>query len=476
MSNLQGSVMRISVSMPDGVHLVAEGVMLAWKLGQTTVRLALVREFLERDKVSAEYSEKEYKLENIQSMQTVEGGVDFGETAGMAAGFQTDSEIGSHMKSLTLERELLKWGDSNHVPNDDSSDLNSALEGLAGGWDQFETNRKLFGVVTSFDEHEYTTRIDTLSPLYKQRLFDADKLAREIMGESPHGSKSDVSNIHLAEERGMVFDDSQINEEDRYGAVVRSDEPKKFGNNVSDVNYSRKDQHSPRVIMPSSVHSSKVIVENSDLVSKQTLPESIAESSEKNSFKSKLNPAVPSFIPNPEAVEFIPSANLFYPIEPSFLFQNHSNMHVFPDDTVFQYQNPNSNPSKVGINPKDRIVAPVSTKTSTLITNNFSTPSDSSAVITNDSESTPASFKLKPTAAPFNPNAAPFVISEAPRTPSHPAPGGGGVLPANKYYYSQKTGKPYFVQYRNDVVRPEVRTDEQTNVPLQSTIDQVSKN
>jgi hypothetical protein len=45
--------------------------------------------------------------------------------------------------------------------------------------------------------------------------------AARIAAEIERGDHSAMSNIHLLEERGMAIDDSQMDEEDRYGAVVR---------------------------------------------------------------------------------------------------------------------------------------------------------------------------------------------------------------------------------------------------------------
>lgn len=84
------------------------------------------------------------------------------------------------------------------------------------GWDQFDVNRRLFGVETSFDETQYTTVIDRSSEEYRRLERDVERLAAEI-----GGAGAGRTNVHLAEERGIQVDDSQMDEEDRYGAVVR---------------------------------------------------------------------------------------------------------------------------------------------------------------------------------------------------------------------------------------------------------------
>ncbi len=45
--------------------------------------------------------------------------------------------------------------------------------------------------------------------------------AARIAAEIERGDHSAAANIHMLEERGVVIDDSQMDEEDRYGAVVR---------------------------------------------------------------------------------------------------------------------------------------------------------------------------------------------------------------------------------------------------------------
>jgi PAB1-binding protein PBP1 len=53
-----------------------------------------------------------------------------------------------------------------------------------GAWDQFETNKRLFGGESTYDENLYTTRLDKSGPDYKKKEKEADRLAKEIMGVS----------------------------------------------------------------------------------------------------------------------------------------------------------------------------------------------------------------------------------------------------------------------------------------------------
>jgi PAB1-binding protein PBP1 len=64
-------------------------------------------------------------------------------------------------------------------------------------------------VKSDYDENIYTTTIDRTNPLYKQRLANAERIAREI-------ENSSAMNSHVAEERGYVVgDDSGMDEEDK---------------------------------------------------------------------------------------------------------------------------------------------------------------------------------------------------------------------------------------------------------------------
>lgn len=126
----------------------------------------------------------------------------------------TDSAISGSMGDLR-ERELQKW-EPDEVSN--STDLDYETFGKNQKWDQFAVNEELFGLKTNFEEEIYTTRLDRGSKLYREKEKIAEKLAHEIQ-------KSGSSNSHLLEERGVEIDEDDLNEEDKYGAVVRSDLP-----------------------------------------------------------------------------------------------------------------------------------------------------------------------------------------------------------------------------------------------------------
>jgi hypothetical protein len=126
-------------------------------------------------------------------------------------GFATDTEISG---SKGMERELTRW-----VPDEDDLGLGLEMESGAGGWDQFRANEELFGVKTSWNEELYTTKLDKAGGAeQRRREQEAARIAREIEGKA-------AKNPHLAEERNQKgMEDSGMDEEDRYGAVVREDD------------------------------------------------------------------------------------------------------------------------------------------------------------------------------------------------------------------------------------------------------------
>lgn len=92
---------------------------------------------------------------------------------------------------------------------EDHDDGNLNMTGSNGAWDQFETNERLYGVKSDYDENLYTTVIDRSDPLYKERSARAEKIAREI-------ESSNAMNAHVAEERGgFRIDDSGRDEEEK---------------------------------------------------------------------------------------------------------------------------------------------------------------------------------------------------------------------------------------------------------------------
>ncbi|KKY14548.1 putative pab1 binding protein [Diplodia seriata] len=127
---------------------------------------------------------------------------------GASIGFKTDSDISGHLQAR--ERDLKRW-----VPAADTDVDLSLGDNSGAGWDQFETNERLFGATSNYDEDLYTTKIDRNDPRYRDRAAKAERLAREIESGS-------ALNAHVLEERGQAaIDDSGLDEEEKYSGVKR---------------------------------------------------------------------------------------------------------------------------------------------------------------------------------------------------------------------------------------------------------------
>lgn len=131
--------------------------------------------------------------------------------------FKTDRDISAGSKFR--EREFQKW-----VP-DESTPALTLDEKSNGVWDQFKVNEEKFGVESTYDEHLYTTRINKDAKDYHERLQRAERLAREIEGLS-------TSDKHILEERGVVVDDSGMDEEDKYSGVLNDSATDTRGNEL----------------------------------------------------------------------------------------------------------------------------------------------------------------------------------------------------------------------------------------------------
>lgn len=141
---------------------------------------------------------------------------------GNASSFRTDSAI-SGARNMG-ERPLQKW------QSETPADLDGSLESMrlkpssGGAWDQFAENERRFGLKTDYNEDIYTTKIDKSHPMYKQRLADAERKAREI-------ERSITNNAHVAEERiqdHVGGDDNGGDEEDKYSGVRRQQQQQDF--------------------------------------------------------------------------------------------------------------------------------------------------------------------------------------------------------------------------------------------------------
>lgn len=135
-----------------------------------------------------------------------------------------DSAI-SHSHHLEAERELERWTPDADDP--ECPELEDIFDGTWNrNWDQFETNEALFGVRSTFDEDLYTTKLER-GPRTRELEREATRIAREIEGE-------DTRDLHLAEERGIQFDeDFDLDEEIKYSAVQRDIDDNTFDESQS---------------------------------------------------------------------------------------------------------------------------------------------------------------------------------------------------------------------------------------------------
>lgn len=122
----------------------------------------------------------------------------------------TDSSI-SQSYHVDLERELERWVPDEDVP--DCSDLENVFDDpWKRGWNQFEVNKTLFGVTSTFDEELYTTKLER-GPRTRELEEQALRIAREIEGEN-------TRDLHVAEERGIQLSGKfDIDEETKYSSV-----------------------------------------------------------------------------------------------------------------------------------------------------------------------------------------------------------------------------------------------------------------
>ncbi|KAL1551725.1 Polyadenylate-binding protein-interacting protein 3 [Salvia divinorum] len=145
----------------------------------------------------------------------------------------TDSCI-SQSQHVDAGRELERW-----VPDEDDPEcpeLENIFDGPWNrGWDQFEVNKTLFGVKSTFDEELYTTKLDR-GPQTRKLEREALKIAREIEGEQ-------TLDLHLAEERGIQIDGNiELDEETRFSSVYRGTDGSTYEEIVETVLDSQNDE------------------------------------------------------------------------------------------------------------------------------------------------------------------------------------------------------------------------------------------
>ncbi|CAI6528348.1 Pbp1p [Saccharomyces cerevisiae x Saccharomyces kudriavzevii VIN7] len=171
--------------------------------------------------------------------------------------FRTDVDISGSGREIK-ERKLEKWTPEEGTENFDIN-KGQALEDNSTAWDQFAVNEKKFGVKSTFDEHLYTTKINKNDPNYGKRLQEAERIAKEIESQGTSG------NIHIAEDRGIIIDDSGLDEEDLYSGVDRrGDELLAALKSNSKPNASKGNRYVPPTLRQQPHHMDPAIISSSN--------------------------------------------------------------------------------------------------------------------------------------------------------------------------------------------------------------------
>ena len=129
--------------------------------------------------------------------------------------FFSDSQISKKHYKLKKEEKLVKFElkeeDKNKYLNQKLEDENDE------NWDQFELNKKMYNVISTYDENLYTTKLDKNKISEEDKKY-ADKMYKEIMSSSKN-----EKNVHILEDRGIIKQkDEEFNEEDKYSSVIRN--------------------------------------------------------------------------------------------------------------------------------------------------------------------------------------------------------------------------------------------------------------
>lgn len=127
--------------------------------------------------------------------------------------FETDVDISAKKKPLQIKKQLVAFqiGENEQV-------YQGNLDEDDGEWNQFELNKKKYNVSSSYNENNYTTKLDpNLIP--QEHKIKAEKIIKEIYSNS-----NNATNIHVLEDRGLVTE-CEIDEEDKYSSVMRQKPP-----------------------------------------------------------------------------------------------------------------------------------------------------------------------------------------------------------------------------------------------------------
>ena len=130
--------------------------------------------------------------------------------------FKLDSDISNinNIYSSKAEEKLVKY----EVKEEDKNMyMNKKLEDDEDeNWDQFELNKKMYNVVSTYDENLYTTKLDKNKITEEDKKY-ADKMYKEIMSSS-----NNENDIHILEDRGIIQQNDDFDEEDKYSSVIKN--------------------------------------------------------------------------------------------------------------------------------------------------------------------------------------------------------------------------------------------------------------
>ena len=130
--------------------------------------------------------------------------------------FKLDSDISNinNIYSSKAEEKLVKY----EVKEEDKNIyMNKKLEDDEDeNWDQFELNKKMYNVISTYDENLYTTKLDKNKITEEDKKY-ADKMYKEIMSSS-----NNENDIHILEDRGIIQQNYDFDEEDKYSSVIKN--------------------------------------------------------------------------------------------------------------------------------------------------------------------------------------------------------------------------------------------------------------
>ena len=130
--------------------------------------------------------------------------------------FMIDSQISKNKYIPKKEEKLIKYEIKSE---DENKYLNQKLEDENDdeNWDQFELNKKMYNVVSTYDENLYTTKLDKNKISEEDKIY-ADKIYKEIMG-----ANNKEKNVHVLEDRGLIKEkEEELDEEDKYSKVNKN--------------------------------------------------------------------------------------------------------------------------------------------------------------------------------------------------------------------------------------------------------------